>query len=162
MKTLYESILNSTKSGNSAIAETIYNKLLNGEQLTDQEIRWTDTNVGVFKVDGNQLKDLIKRLKYNDISLNWLDVSEVTSMSHLFLYSKYKGDISKWDVSNVTNMTGMFEESDFNGDISKWDVHNVTDMIAMFLSSKFNSDISKWKLKNRCHTLNIFYNCPIK
>ena len=162
MISLKESILSSTKSGNSAIAETIYNKLLNKEQLTDQEIRWTDTNVGVFKVDENQLRKLIRNLKYNDISLNWINVSNITNMVSMFEYSEFNGDISKWDVSNVLHMVGMFYKSKFNGDISKWDVGSVRDMSHMFYKSKFNRDISNWKINPRCKAKDIFYDCPIK
>ena len=119
MKTMYESILSSTNSGNNAIAETIYNKLLNGEKLTAKEIKWTNTNVGVFKVNGEQLKNLINNLKMYNISLNWLDVSNITNMNYMFEHSYFKADISKWDVSNVIDIIMMFFNSNFNGDISK-------------------------------------------
>lgn len=132
------SILSSTNSGNNAIGETIYNKLLNREKLTVQELKWTNINVGVFKVNREQLINLINKLKIYNISLNWLDVS------------------------NITNMTNMFAHLDFNGDISKWDVRKVSDMSYMFYNSIFNKDISKWEINKDTNTTNMFKGCTIK
>ncbi|GFR75504.1 surface protein [Elysia marginata] len=56
-----------------------------------------------------------------DIS-KW-DVSSVTAMSVMFVYSKFNGDISKWDVSNCMDFSYMFYQSNFTGDVSGWDVH---------------------------------------
>lgn len=190
MKTLYESILSSTKSGSHVIAEIVYNKLLNGEKLSEAELELTNTKVSVFKVDRVQLTNLLKNLKYNDISLNWLDVSGVTDMTWLFYKSKFDGDISMWDVSKVTNMGWMFYESEFTGknggiskwnvsrvinmvemfsysgfneNISKWNVSRVKDMSWMFHAAKFNKDISTWKInKKTCETIDMFEGCPIK
>ncbi len=85
----------------------------------------------------------------NDANLNWLDVSELTSMYGLFGndYTKnFNGDISKWDVSNVEDMNYMFYKSNFNGNISKWDVSKVKHMNYMFSHSIFNGDISNWNV----------------
>ena len=60
----------------------------------------------------------------------------------------FNGDISQWDVSNVTDMSGMFWWSKFKGDISRWNVSNVTDMSLMFCYSKFDGDISQWIVSN--------------
>jgi surface protein len=155
---IQESILSSTKSGYNGMAEIIYNKLLNGEKLTNTELKFTNKEVGVFKVDKAQLKNLLRNLKYNDISLNWLDVSEITDMSHLFeMNTRFNGDISKWDVSKVTDMTWMFFGSKFNGDISGWDVSKVTNMFKMFASTSFNNDISKWDV-SRVGSMNNMFN----
>ena len=83
----------------------------------------------------------------NDANLNWLDVSELTSMYGLFgndYTQNFNGDISQWDVSNVENMSYMFYKSKFNGDISQWDVSKVKYMNYMFAYSIFNGDISQW------------------
>ena len=64
--------------------------------------------------------------------LNFIDVSHVKDMNHMFADNDFNGDISQWDVSNVENMNWMFAESKFNGDISEWNVSNVKDMNRMF------------------------------
>lgn len=144
------------------VGQTIYNKLVNKEKLTKDELKWIESNIGVFKVDYNQLKNLIKCLNIYNISLNWLDVSNVTDMSFMFYESNFNGDISEWNVSRVKSMYNMFNYSKFNGDISKWNVSNVRSMNSMFANSKFNSDISKWDVSNIKYTYEIFTDCPIK
>lgn len=168
------------------IGQTIYDKLVNKEKLTNDELKWTKEKVSVFKVDREQLRKLISNLKINNISLNWLDVSNITimtdifygsnfngdiskwdvssveHMSYMFYYSEFNGDISKWDVSNVKGMNSMFAYSEFTSDISKWNVSNVYSMMRMFEESKFNKNISKWDVSNVKYKTNIFTNCPIK
>ncbi len=110
-----------------------------------------------------QLKSLIdEAIKANGwrCDLNFIDVSRVTDMSHLFSDSQFNGDISKWNVSNVTNMGCMFNRSKFNGDISKWNVSNVTNMCLMFSESKFNGNISKWDVSNVTNMCLMFANTP--
>ena len=101
--------------------------------------------------DLNDLRQLIcKSLNVfgSRCDLNWIDVSNITTMTSLFRSTNFDGDISKWDVSNVTSMNCMFYDTHFYGDISKWDVSNVKDMRAMFAFSLFNNDISKWDVSN--------------
>ena len=93
-------------------------------------------------VDGRIVVDLPVVL-----NLNFLDVSKVTDMSHLFddflvavncaWNCSICVDISEWDVSNVTNMSHMLDTPrvDF-GDLSKWNMDKVTDKTHMFYDPK--------------------------
>ena len=56
----------------------------------------------------------------------------------------------------------MFAYSEFNKPIGDWNVSNVKDMPYIFAYSEFNQDISKWQINNKCFTIDIFNNCPIK
>ena len=132
---------------NDACVEPIITSIKYGDKLRKVDINIINTQVSIYKpTDKQELKRIISYIdcNYPNISLNWLDVSEIEDMSNLFNCSKFNGDISKWDVSKVKNMCGMFYGSQFNGDISKWDVSRVENMNCMFKDSKFNRDISKW------------------
>ena len=70
-------------------------------------------------------------------SLNWIDVSGITNMCKLFnsndrYTNNCECDISQWDVSNVTDMSYMFEYSKFKNDISKWNVSKVRHFESIF------------------------------
>src|SRR5690554_790051 len=98
-------------------------------------------------VNDENIKEIVRSEIWrlgNKADLNHIDVSGVTNMNSLFVYSQFNGDISQWDVSNVKYMDFMFSNSKFNQDISNWNVGNVESMWSMFSFSKFNQDISSW------------------
>ena len=133
----------------------IYNKILKNEKISFDDIIELNKYTAVIKIKYKKdIKTIInyylKYHYYQNISLNWLNVSYIKSMNRMFKGVKLYWDISKWDVSNVTDMSNMFENTYFDNkiDISNWDVSNVTDMSNMFNSSNFSGDISKWDTSN--------------
>ena len=108
--------------------EIIYDKISNNIDFTAYEVEQLDQLKSVIKIkDEENLKWIIKFYSehYPNLSLNWLDVSDIIHMNSMFYNTKYTGDISEWDVSNVTSMFSMFMQSSFNNDISRWDVSKV-------------------------------------
>ena len=80
--------------------------------------------------------------------LNYIDVSQLTSLQSIFMNTEFNGDISKWDVFNVANMSGLFLGSAFNGDISKWRPVSLKEAYEMFRDCPFEGDLSAWELPN--------------
>ena len=126
-------------------------------QLLTKDYKMNNINKSIklnYKFSPQNKEELIsiinKQIKNfgDNVNLNDIDISSVTSLSYLFYNSKFTGDISKWNVSNVTNMVSMFSHSKFNGNISEWDVSNVTTMQSMFYSSNFTGNISNWDVNN--------------
>lgn len=104
-------------------------------------------------------QELRKIILDKKISLDTLDISNITNMSSLFkdIY-EIKGSISSWDVSNVTSMQRMFQGSRINPDISSWNISSVKNMKSMFESSSFNQNLGSWNLVDK-NIDNIFKNC---
>ena len=105
------------------------------EELVTAVLLWVNDNASALSAYGE---------------INTWDVSLITDMSELFLYSLFNDNIGNWDVSSVTNMSSMFKSApNFNGDISNWDVSSVTNMSSMFNSAtNFNGDISMWDVSS--------------
>ena len=112
-----------------------YYKVINGT-VAEDEIKELNSLVGVaIPKDKDELRKIIEFYSenYPEDSLNWLNVSGITDMSHLFEDTEYNGDISMWDTSDVTDMQWMFYNTlAFNQPINDWDVSSVTDMNHMF------------------------------
>ena len=91
--------------------------------------------------------------------INTWDVSLITDMSELFLYSLFNDNIGNWDVSSVTNMDQMFRgATSFNQDLSNWDVSSVTNMYGVFYNaSSFNQDLSSWDVSSVADMYGMFY-----
>ena len=110
-----------------------------------------------------QLKQLINyAFKHNIYDLNFIDTSEITDMSKLFMSCDYNIDVSRWDVSNVKNMCQIFYGCiRLNTDLSVWNVSNVTDMNHMFFCCE-NFDIKcfdSWDVSNVTDMTSMFAFC---
>ena len=137
---------------NKELNHPYYYKVLNDTIIKNEIIELNSlVNVATAR-DKDELMRIINYYSENCYwcSLNWLDVTLITDMSHLFENIKYDGDISQWDVSNVTDMSHMFSNAyEFDQPIGDWDVSNVTNMAYMFSNAhKFNQPISKWNVSN--------------
>ena len=100
--------------------------------------------------------DEYQRNVFNGSIRSW-DLSNVTNMKAMFLYSDFDGNIGDWNVSKVTNMQYLFMGSSISvhydgpGDngIGSWDVSSVSNMSQMFNEAVyFNEDISLWDVSN--------------
>ena len=149
-----------------------------GNMFNDSAIEWANDYPSWYRIarptnrivarDKDHLDKIVRAVigrKGPKCDLNYIDVSNVTDMSGLFVDSNFNGDISQWNVSNVTDMSGMFLGSNFNGNISQWDVSKVTNMTGMFEESKFNGDISSWNVSKVTNMTEMFkksqFNCDI-
>lgn len=112
----------------------------NGYQYSDG--RGGDNSFAISGPDGNTYT-------FEDSSLN-VFTGQATTLSGLFAYTNFNGDIGYWDTSNVTNMVAVFEEAQsFNQDIGSWDTASVETMNRMFRKSfSFNQDIGLWNTSN--------------
>ncbi len=90
---------------------------------------------------------------------NW-DVSNVTTMDHMFAESSFNQPIGNWDVSNVKNMRRMFDGTPFNQPIGNWNVGNVTDMETMFQGTRFNQAIGDWDVSKVTKMARMFSSTP--
>ena len=104
--------------------------------------------------------DELKTKIANNEDVRFVNTSEITDMSNLFLNNQtFNQDISSWNTSNVTTMEGMFNSAwTFNQDISNWDTSKVTNMKFLFhYAQKFNQDLSKWDTSNVTDMYGMFY-----
>ncbi len=115
----------------------------------------------IVKTKNKLIAEINKEIKKHGATanLNYIDTSQVTDMSYLFLgYNKFNGDISKWDTSSVTDMAYMFRGAKaFNQSLNNWNVSKVTNMSFMFYGAKaFNQNISAWANKSGRNIKNMF------
>ena len=119
--------------------------------------QYLDEDVKIEQCKATQSEQaLLVRKECYDLSK--LDVSKITNMERLFMFSNFNGDISNWNTSNVTDMNEMFYYAkNFNGDISKWDVSKVTNMNLMFSNTEeFNQPLNNWDVSNVINMFHIF------
>ncbi|MBK5028598.1 BspA family leucine-rich repeat surface protein [Enterococcus faecium] len=113
---------------------------------------------------------LAHTFEYNDdivsITLNNLDISNVTDMALLFSYCNNltSVDLSNLDTSNVTTMSSLFQESPSLKNINlggKFNTSNVTSMNGMFnyIPSLTILDLSNFNTANVTNMKNMFTGC---
>lgn len=93
------------------------------------------------------IKTICKIYKGEKISLNWLDVSDLTELSTLFNeIVDITVDISGWDVRNVTKLWKTFENSNISFDASDWELTNCETLDGTFHGAQqISKSIETWK-----------------
>ena len=154
-------------------ARKIREQLLKGMVVSDDDLELVCQDAFKYKVkDFSELVHIIADIKqqlYKDkvdaFNLNWLDISNVTMLDHLFnvgIFSRQYifWDVSDWNTSHVTSMVGTFNGCKDICDLSKWDTSKVTSMVNMFYEcSTFNGNISNWDVSKVTRFDSMFYGC---
>lgn len=97
-------------------------------------------------------------------TIEYLDVSRITSFACLFEGATIYWDLSRWDTSNVTNMSSAFSRCIFHPGvdcgIQRWNVSKVTNMSGMFCFSQgFNSPVGQWDVSQVTVMRLMFHGC---
>ena len=117
-------------------------------------------------IDHYDLQKIVINKSYQNIPLNRIVTSKITTMNGLFYqygndFKDFNEDISSWDTSNVLkSMSRMFYGCEkFNQPIGHWDVSKVTATMYMFYGAKsFNQPIGDWNTERLDNTSNMFEN----
>jgi hypothetical protein len=128
--------------------------------------------VGVFTPNNQQLFSFMKglymlvkkRVVKENLNLNWIDTSNITSMYMMFKGKKVMFDMTKWNTSNVTNFTECFADAQVHKNtIENWDMSSADALPYMFADATVNCDLSKWVIDKTKYPryINIFKNCKI-
>ena len=89
-------------------------------------------------------------------SLNWLDISNLSSLDSVFANTEFNGDISEWDVSNIITMHCTFACDFDNPSIKRWkNLNENLKLEATFAFSKIQGEIP-W-VKEHMIDRNAFY-----
>jgi surface protein len=100
-----------------------------------------------------------RAINFNSDISGW-DVSTVTDMSQMFVYTQFNYDISLWDTTLVTDMKYMFyNNTSFNQNISGWTVTNVTSFWSMFDgATSFDHNLGSWDIRSATTMNNMLNN----
>jgi surface protein len=81
----------------------------------------------------------------NILTVGIPDLTNVTSLQHMFRSSSFNQPINDWDVSKIETLYSTFRQSDFNQDLNNWDTRRVTTMqFCFYYIQGFNGDITTW------------------
>lgn len=111
--------------------------------------------------------------KVETMKLDYLDVSNVTNMTDMFLDAGQTAStfsitgIENWDTSSVQYFSGMFNRAGQSstswsiGDISNWNTSSATSMSGMFAgagrdATNFELDLSNWNVEKVAYMNNMF------
>jgi len=116
-------------------------------------------------IDQYDLQKIVKNKSYQNIPLNRIVTSKITTMNGLFYqwgndFKDFNEDISTWDTSRVKSMSEMFYGCEkFNQPIGHWDVSKVTATMHMFYAAKsFNQPLADWNTERLDNMSNMFEN----
>jgi len=119
-----------------------------------------DQDISAWNVSAvTDMSQMFMWTEFNQDISGW-DVSAVTTMEEMFYAAMaFDQDLRDWDVSNVTNMRWMFAQATaFDGDISTWQTSNVNSMRSMFADARsFNQDIAGWDVSAVNNMMSLFF-----
>lgn len=167
MKNLVEYINESISSD----AQDLFMKVIS-EEWDEKLYNKISKKVGAFTPNNQQLFSFMKglytlvkkRVVKENLNLNWIDTSNITSMYMMFKGKKVMFDMTKWNTSNVTNFTECFADAQiYKNTIENWDMSSADELPYMFADATVICDISKWVIDktNYPRYINIFKNCKI-
>jgi hypothetical protein len=175
-------IINENKNKKMKLSEYLYESLNDdarelfikviSEEWDEKLYNKLSKKVGVFTPNNQQLFSFMKglymlvkkRVVNENLNLNWIDTSNITSMYMMFKGKKVMFDMTKWNTSNVTNFTECFADSQVHKNtIENWDMSSADALPYMFVDATVNCDLSKWVIDktNYPRYINIFKNCKI-
>lgn len=152
-------------------AKELFMKVIS-EEWDEDLYKKLSKKVGSFKPNNQQLFSFMKglyalvkkRVVKENLNLNWIDTSNITSMYMMFKDKKVMFDMTKWNTSNVTNFTECFADAQVHKNtIETWDMSSADALPYMFAGATVNCDLSKWVIDktNYPRYINIFKNCKI-
>jgi surface protein len=128
--------------------DIVWSSFENSFSNSNVDVTATDVPNVTFVTNFNYSFSGCNNLENLNGSMGLWDVSNATSMSHMFDGSNFNQQLSGWNVSNVTDMSSMFKDSPFDQYIDNWNVSSVTNMNYMFGGSYFNQPLSGWNVSN--------------
>ena len=109
------------------------------------------TEWSLNNLKNSSLLNLFACSKYNNSSINNLNISYITQLNSMFLNNiVFNQSLNNWNTLFIGDIQYLFfGASSFNQDISMWNVSNVVNMSYSFYNaSSFSQDLSTWNISN--------------